>query len=113
MQTGAAHPCRYTYPAFTHRIQPFQDFDTGGAHKNSTSTFLAHLILPIRYFTLFHGKHLRIFIRHVYNVFSANCADKDLRLRGFKRLASSPRRARQVFRGKIIHQVQAQRRRRG
>ncbi len=28
--------------ALTHRIQPFQDFDTGRSHKNSTSTFLAH-----------------------------------------------------------------------
>ncbi len=37
----------------------------------------------IRYFTLFHGKHLRIFVRHVYNVFSTDRADKDLRLRRF------------------------------
>ncbi len=53
------HPCRrYTYPGAYAPIQPFQDFDTGGVirirHQRSRSFILG----LIRYFTLFHGKHL-------------------------------------------------------
>ncbi len=64
--------------ALTHRIQPFQDFDTGGVIEFDINVSRSFILGLICYFTLFHGKHLRIFVRHVYNVFSTDRADKDL-----------------------------------
>jgi hypothetical protein len=75
--------------ALTYRIQPFQDFDTGGVIRIRHQRFSLICLGLIRYFTLFHGEHLRIFVRHVHDVVSAYCTDKNLRLRAFKRLASS------------------------
>ncbi len=55
------HPCRrYTYPGAYAPHPAFQDFDTGGVIRIRHQRFSLFILGLIRYFTLFHGKHLRI-----------------------------------------------------
>ncbi len=59
------YPCRrYTYPGAYAPHPALSGFDTGGVIRIRHQRFSLIYTWLIRYFTLFHGKHLRIFVRH-------------------------------------------------